>query len=238
MTSLDLPPSYRLMRLREAGDAVAHARMHAMELGAGTLISVGRFDVAEFAVVLEPEEPLAMSWRALYAGMVALARAVAIIAPPATRIAIEWPNAIRVDGVVVGGGLLAWPEGAGDAVPPPWLVFGAIIRTTSVAGNAVVTSHLNVAPEDEGFGSIDADRLVESFARHLLRVVDIWRDTGFSAVADEYLSYLACDQGTRKAIGNNGDLRVSCAGKPVRRRLLTRKIVTPSWLETRGREPR
>ena len=53
--ALDLPPPFRLVVLREAGDAFAHASAHAAELGAGTLVFVGRFDLAEFAVVLEPE---------------------------------------------------------------------------------------------------------------------------------------------------------------------------------------
>jgi hypothetical protein len=56
--ALDLPPPFRLVTLREVGDAFAHATRVAAEEGAGTLVYVGRFDLAEFAVVLEPEEPL------------------------------------------------------------------------------------------------------------------------------------------------------------------------------------
>ena len=56
--SLDLPPMFRLVTLREVGDAFEYAKAHASELGAGALIYVGRFDLAEFAVVLEPDEPL------------------------------------------------------------------------------------------------------------------------------------------------------------------------------------
>jgi len=41
-----LPPPFRLVSLREVGDAFAHAGMHGAEMGAGTLIFVGRFDVA------------------------------------------------------------------------------------------------------------------------------------------------------------------------------------------------
>ena len=60
--ALDLPPGFRLVTLREVGDAFAHARANAAELGAGTLVYVGRFDLAEFAVVLEPDEPLRASF--------------------------------------------------------------------------------------------------------------------------------------------------------------------------------
>src|SRR5438105_3917927 len=96
--SLDLPPPFRLITLREAGDAFRHAGAIAGEAGAGTLVHVGRFDLAEFALVLEPEEPLRSARRVLYAGLVALADALAVHAPPEKPITIDWPDAIRVDG--------------------------------------------------------------------------------------------------------------------------------------------
>src|SRR6266568_8666936 len=89
---LDLPPPFRLVMLREAGDAFAHARAIAAAEGAGTLVHVGRFDLAEFAVVLEPEEPLKTARRALYAGLVALADALAVHAPPERPISFDWPD--------------------------------------------------------------------------------------------------------------------------------------------------
>ena len=70
--ALVLPPPFTPVRLREMGDAFAHAKAIAAESGAGTLVHVGRFDVAEFALVLEPEEKLAQARRAFYAGMMAL----------------------------------------------------------------------------------------------------------------------------------------------------------------------
>src|SRR6266702_4228354 len=108
--ALDLPPPFRLVALREVGAAVAHARDQAGELGAGTLVFVGRFDLAESAVVLEPEEPLADARRVFYAGMVALVDALAALAPPETPIAIDWPDAVFIDGGLVGGGHLASPD--------------------------------------------------------------------------------------------------------------------------------
>ena len=53
--------------------------------GAGTLVYVGRFDLAEFAVVLEPEEPLRIARRTFYAGMAALADALAAMRRPRSR---------------------------------------------------------------------------------------------------------------------------------------------------------
>ena len=87
--ALDLPPPFRLVTLREAGDAFAHATAIAADAGAGTLVHVGRFDLAEFAVVLEPDEPLRTARRAFYAGMAALADALAAHAPPGKPIAFD-----------------------------------------------------------------------------------------------------------------------------------------------------
>src|SRR5687768_3877371 len=102
--AINLPPPFRLVTLREVGDAFAHARAIAAPDTAGTLVFVGRFDLAEFALVLEPEEPLRTARRAHYAGMVALADALAAHAPPEKPIAFDWPDTIRVDGGIVGGG--------------------------------------------------------------------------------------------------------------------------------------
>src|ERR1700754_2592333 len=112
--ALELPPGFRLVTLREVGDAFAHAKANAAELGAGTLVHVGRFDLAEFAVVLEPDEPLRTARRAFYAGMAALIDALLSHAPPEKPIAIDWPDAIRIDGGLVGGGRLGWPKGAAE----------------------------------------------------------------------------------------------------------------------------
>ena len=105
-SALDLPPAFRLVTLREVGDAFAHAKANAAELGAGTLVYVGRFDLAEFAVVLEPDEPLRGARRAFYAGMAALADALAAHAPPEKPIVCGWPDALHVDFGLVGGGAI------------------------------------------------------------------------------------------------------------------------------------
>jgi len=234
--TIELPPPFRLVKLREAGDTVAYAREHALELGAGTLVSVGRFDVAEFAVVIEPEEPHVSPWRVLYAGMVALARAMAAIAPPHKPIVIEWPDAIRVDGGLVGGGRLVAPDDADAAVPPAWLVFGAVIRLASPPDNEAAAApragaREHTALEDEGFGEAgDANRLVEAFARHLMRVSDRWLSDGFAAVAGEYLSHLAPENGVRRDIGEDGDLLVRRPGRRTERHGLGQRLTNPSWL--------
>jgi biotin-(acetyl-CoA carboxylase) ligase len=220
------------------GDAFAHARAHAAEFGGGTLVYVGRFDVAEFALVLEPDESASFAWRALYAGMVALADALATKAPPGTPIEVEWPDAIRLNGRLVGGGRLALPDGADGASPPLWLVFGAMIRMVSMARDGFGVHTLATALEDEGFGDFGSDRLVESFARHLMRMIDHWREAGFAAIADDYVSRLGRREGVRHETGENGDLLVRCIGKPVERHRLKPKLAVPTWFDPHNGGPR
>src|SRR5262245_28137385 len=185
---LALPPPFTAVRLREVGDAFAHAVAIAPEEGAGTLVHVGRFDLAEFALVLEPEEPLRSARCALYAGLTALADALAIAAPPERPITFGWPDAVHVDGGLVGGARLAWPEGADENAPPQWLVFGAMIRTVAMGEEEPGVRPLGAALDEEGFGDPDSGRLVESFARHFMVAVDAWQEQGFAAVASNYLA--------------------------------------------------
>jgi hypothetical protein len=98
VTDRDLtrPPVSNAVCLREVGDAFAHAQMIAAKSGAGTLVYVGRFDLAEFALAVEPEE-LLRSARVFYAGMAALADALAAFAAPETSIGIEWPDPVYVN---------------------------------------------------------------------------------------------------------------------------------------------
>src|SRR5215468_984655 len=126
---IDLPPPFRLIKLREVGEAFGHAQSLAATAGAGTLVYVGRFDVIEFAVVLEPEEPLRLARRALYVGLNALGDALTAQGPPGRPVTFGWPGAIHVDGGLVGGGRLAWPAMPSEDHVPDWVVFGGLIRT-------------------------------------------------------------------------------------------------------------
>jgi hypothetical protein len=235
---LDLPPPFTLVTLREAGDACRHAAEIAPEAGAGTLVYVGRFDLAEFAVVLEPDEPLRNARRAFYAGMAALGDALAAHAPPEKPIVFEWPGAVLVDGGLVGGARLAWPQGANEEAPAPWLVFGAMIRTVSLTGEPGLTP-LSAALEDEGFDDVGSGGLVEGFARHLMVAFDSWQESGFAAIARNYLPRLAPEKGARRDIDENGDLVVRWAGPgDPERRSLVAAMVAPAWLDQATGGPR
>jgi biotin-(acetyl-CoA carboxylase) ligase len=232
--ALDLPPPYRLVTLREVGDAFAHATRIAAEGGAGTLVHVGRFDLAEFAVVLEPDEPLATARRAFYAGMSALADALAAHAPPEKPITIDWPDAIRIDQGLIGGGRLAWPDDAVENEPPAWLIFGAMIRTVAMGEDEPGLRPLSSALEAEGFEDLSSARLVESFARHLMVAIDTWQEKGFDEIAKAFLARLApAASGVRRDLGENGDLilRRMMDAAPERCALAQALAQMPSWLD-------
>lgn len=227
------------MRLRESRDAFAHAIDIAQESGAGTLTYVGRFDLAEFAVVFEPGEPLRTARRAFYAGMVALTDALRAYAPPNKEIAIDWPDAIRVDGGLVGGGRLGWPPSASEDEPPRWLVFGAMIRTVAMTDREAGVHPLASALDQEGFGEAGAVQVTESFARHLMRVLDGWQTDGFDGIAREFASRLSRERKTSHVIADNGDLITRRVGANMAdRHDLRRGLLSPSWLDRKLGGPR
>jgi biotin-(acetyl-CoA carboxylase) ligase len=236
--SLDLPPPFRVVVLREVGDAFAHACTHAAALGAGTLVFVGRFDLAEFAVVLEPEEPLAAARLVFYAGMVALADALAALAPPEKPITIDWPDAIRIDRGLVGGGRIGWPTEADERAVPAWLVFGASIRIVSMSAEGPGLHPLATALDDEGFGERAAERLLETFARYLMAAIDRWRVLGFPNLIRDYLSRLSPEVGTRYEIDAAGDFHRRHTSKARERRPLLPAVQAPSWLDPGTGGPR
>jgi len=236
-SALDLPPPFRLVTLREVGDAFAHAMRVAAQEGAGTLLHVGRFDVAEFAVVLEPEEPLRTARRAVYAGLVAVADALAVRAPPERPINFDWPDAIFVDGALVGGGRLGCPQGADEDAPPDWLVFAAVIRTVSIGSEEPGMRPLSSALEEEGFNDLGSGRLVESFARHFMAVLDAWQAHGFEEVGKSYLARLPPASGVRRDLAEDGDLLLRRMDATERRSLVD-ALAQPAWLDPSTGGPR
>jgi biotin-(acetyl-CoA carboxylase) ligase len=236
---LTLPPLFTPVRLRELGDAFAHAASIAAEQGAGTLVYVGRFDLAEFAVVLEPDEPLRLARRAFYAGMAALADALTAHAQPETAITIDWPDSISVNHGLVGGGRLAWPKGIAEDETPPWLVFGAMIRTVSMTGSEPGLNPLVTALEEEGFTDAMSDHVVESFARHFMVAIDAWQEHGFGAVARSYLERLPTEPGVRRDLDENGDLLLRRMGKAeIERQKLLPRLAKPAWFDPVAKGPR
>lgn len=231
--TLDLPPFFEAIALREVGDAFVHACAVAGERGAGTLVWVRRYDLAEFAVVLEPDEALAPARRAFYVCMNALADALAVQAPPERPLTFEWPDAIRIDGVLVGGGRLAWPARTREKSVPPWLVFSGMVRTCVVRAGEPGVRPLLGALDELGFADCDPGELIASFARHLMAGFHDWSAVGFAKAERDWIERLERKPGESVRIADNGDLLVvrNAGRKPAERRELKRALAAPSWLD-------
>ncbi len=233
----DLPPPFRSVALREAGDAFLHAARIAETAGAGTFVYVGRFDLAEFAVVLEPELSLREARRTIYAGLVAMADALAASAPPEKSIAFSWPDRIHVDRGLIGGARLAWPKEDREDAPPRWLVFGATIRTAHSDDITPGLHPCSTSLDAEGFDTASA-RFFEDFARHFMAVLDIWQQHGFSDIARRYLHRLWPAASAPRSIAENGDLLVGTSADPrAERRSLVSALSEASWLDVTTGSP-
>lgn len=212
-TNLELPPGYRPIALRESGDAFAHACRIAAQEGAGGLAWVRRFDVAECAIILEPEEPLGIARKIVFAGMNAMADAIAAHCPPERAVTFDFPTSIRFDGGLVGGARLGVPKGASETAPPAWLVLGVQVRVAFPGAIEPGSAPRATALDDEGFDGLGPATLIESFARHFLRAVDLWGAGGFKAIASDYLARLAKERaGDRRMLEATGDLVTHTAG--------------------------
>ncbi|QCI67906.1 biotin/lipoate--protein ligase family protein [Phreatobacter stygius] len=238
--ALDLPPGFRLVPLRESGDAFGHACRTAKVEGAGTLVWVRRFDVAEFAVVLEPEEPLSLARKAFFMGMNAVADALAAHCPPERAVTFDWPDTIRFDGGLVGGGRIGWPKACAEDQTPAWLVFSSVIRIAFV--DVVEPGRVpNAAALDEdGADGIGPSVIVESFARFFLRQVDLWQHDGFSRIGADYLARLAKDRpGDVRGLDGNGDLLTrGPLGQAETRRDWLGALGPVSWLDRKTGAPK
>jgi biotin-(acetyl-CoA carboxylase) ligase len=239
--TLDLPPGYTLVALRELGDAFAHGCDIAAESGAGTLVWVRRYDLVEFAVILEPEEPLGSARRAFFAGMNAVADAIAAHCPPEREVSFDWPDAIRFDGGLLGGARLGWPKQCAEDEIPAWLVFGVMLRAADMAHIDEVQAAAGVTLVGEGFEMIDTDAIIASFSRHLMTAFDRWNERGFDAIARDYLERLPRrNEGERRGLDRNGDLliRPATGSAPPDRSSLVDALAEAAWYDPRERGPK
>lgn len=179
---LTLPPPYTAYHV-EGGDIAEAAVARAAE-GAGTLLwsfrpgaAPGRLD---FAVVLEPDEPLAEARRAALAGQVALAEALAAHCAPERAVRLSPQGEVVLDTSRLGGLRLVAPPGAEDAVPD-WLVLAVELIADRDHLDHPGQVPKSISLREEGFE--DPAAIVESFAAHLMLAFDRWKHEGWDWVA-------------------------------------------------------
>lgn len=208
---LTLPPPYAQHWLAE-GDVAAAAVTRADE-GAGTLIWTHRPGAApgrlDFAVVLEPDEPLDAARRAHVAGLMALAEALAAHCPPDHPVQLTARGEVRMDGSRLGGLRLLEPAAAadgGDGVPD-WLILSVELIADRDHLEAAGSHPASVSLQEQGFD--DPALIVESFAAHLMLAFDRWRHEGFGWVARAASGRLDAGRFDDQGAWSNGPTRLT-----------------------------
>lgn len=181
---VQLPPPFTLKRCDERAvfdTAVAQAA----EDGAGTLYLYDGPGLMSFALVLEPEEPLAQAQLAYLLCLTALCDALAAHCPPERAVRINWPDEIVYDKARLGGARFAVAPGAGAEDVPDWLVFAVELIADrdhlAAAGDAPNSTSL----KEEEFDP--AEDIATTFASYVMLYLDRWKHDGFEAVSNRLL---------------------------------------------------
>src|SRR5258707_7505900 len=213
----------------------------APDTGAGRLMWVRSYDLVEFAVVVEPDEPLLSARRAFFAGMNAAADAIAAHCPPEREVSFDWPDAILFDGGLLGGARLGWPADCAEDEVPAWLVFGIMLRAADMAHVEEVQAAAAVSLLSEGFEMVDTDAIIGSFARHFMTAFDQWDEDGIETIARDYLARLPSRKaGERRRIDLSGDLLITphtAIAQPEPAGLVD-ALVKAAWYDPQARGPK
>jgi len=205
--SPDLPPIYRLVQIPR-GPAFPKALEEAdAGAGPGTVVWSVRPDRLDCAIVLAPDEPLAVSLPVAYVALLGLGDALGALGPPNVPVTFGWPDRIEVNGAEVGGIRLAAAPVISPAAIPDWMVIGIAIRILGEPNDDSPGLHPHrTALHEEGFGEVEAMPLLESFSRHFLAWMNRWQEDGFDPVRNAWLS---------RASGHDGEIKVERGGRTV-----------------------
>ena len=172
--------------------------------------------------------------RAIYAGTNALADALVAHAPPERPVAFDWPDAIRIDGVLVGGGRLGWPDGVGGARGS---AVAGLLRHDPRLGAPRRRARLAAAQRRAGRARLRGDRRGRDH-RELRPPPDGRGCTNGATPASRRSAgagstRLPAKGGERFRLADNGDLLVyrGLILTPGERRSLARALAAPSWLD-------
>jgi len=227
-----LPPPFRLHRTPERDTLEDGVRRAPVE-GAGTLVLHQSPGLLSFAVVLEPDRPLAEARLAFLLGMTALGDALAAHCPPQRPVRLIWPDEVIYDAARLGGGRFAVAPGTAEAEVPDWMVFAAELIADR--------DHLKQAGDCPGSTSLKeeafdpAEDLVSSFASYLMLYFDRWTHEGFDAVGNRYL--MRIDPPLLKGVRRiEGDCLTEVAPGGAVRRLapLREALAAPGWRDAAG----
>ncbi len=188
-----LPPQCRLRKTQPDADMRAVTRRHAAGgEPPGTIFWSPRTDRFQAAIVLAPEEPLAVAALAVYLGMLAMGDALGSTIPPGIDVTFIWPNRINLNGGMLGAVVLEVPPMTSREATPEWL---ALSFDLAITGGAADTRDATVTTlEEEGCGAVDSGALLEALARHALAWSNRWNDDGFAPLRPAWIRRLETDR--------------------------------------------
>ena len=214
-----------------------------LKTGAGTLVWVRRYDLVEFAVVLEPDEAADLGAPGVVCRHECAGRRDSGALP--ARAGGQFRLARRRSGSTAD--CWAAPGSAGPAIAPrieipAWLVFGVILRAADMAHIEEVQAAAGVAHAERRFRDDRYRRDHRKFcASSDDRHSTDGRERGFEAIARDYLARLAAGKaGERRGIDVNGDLLVrAAAGRgPPERTSLVDALARADWYDRQARGPK
>lgn len=166
-------------------DAIAQA---SLGCDAGTIVyNLGAHHMSA-ALVFAPEVPLADAVAMLPVCEVGFQNALGALAPPEVAVHFEWTGAMRINGAKCGGFRMAASAATPDETPD-WLAVGFELPLWPQDDDTGHTPD-ETALYAEGCVEVDAQRLLESWARHSLVWINKWEDEGIRPLHDEWRGLL------------------------------------------------
>ncbi|WP_072245115.1 biotin/lipoate--protein ligase family protein [Roseibaca calidilacus] len=198
---IHLPPPFTLKHSNDS-DLFGHAMAQAAEDGAGTLYLHEGPGLCSFALVLEPEEPLATSQLAFLLCMTALADALAAHCAPERAVRVNWPDEIIYDKARLGGARFGVPAGTAEGDVPDWLVFCAELIADRDQLAAPGEAPNSTSLKEEEFDP--TEDMIATFASYVMLYLDRWKHEGFDAVSNRFLMRIDPPllRGVRRVEGN------------------------------------
>lgn len=136
------------------------------------------------AMVFAPEVPLNDAMAMLPLCGVGFQNALGALAPPEVAVHLDWDGGLRINGASCGR-LRVAASGEDPATPPSWLVVGfelPLWPESDDPGDTPDTTTLYA----EGCADVNAQDLLESWARHSLAGINRWSDEGVAPLHKEW----------------------------------------------------
>jgi len=183
MDELILPPLLNAVYAKEPLQS-AIEKTRRRKAGAGDLFWSDKKNIANIAIVLEPEVKLKNALEMMPLAMVALSDCLAVMLPPKVAVQFRDCNNVVLNGGVVAGITMAVSKMASKTEVPDWLVLAIEVGLSREDDEAEPGLQPDITTlDEEGCEDYSRNKFIETYARHFLSWLAIWSDDGFGPVA-------------------------------------------------------